>query len=104
MEAKSHLKLLWKYFRFNLSCSMEYRVGFIMQIAGMIINNSAFLFFWWVLYRNSGSIAGYTFSDVLILWALASSTYGLNHILFGNVRELSGTIINGGLDGYLIQP
>lgn len=104
MEVKKHLNLLSKYFVFNLKCSMEYRVSFIVQVIGMIINNSSFLFFWWVIYRNVNTIAGYTFSDILILWGLASSTFGFNYILFGNVRDLTGIIINGGLDSYLLQP
>lgn len=104
MEVKSHLSLLRKYFVFNLKCSMEYRTSFIMQVIGMIINNSSFLFFWWVIYRNVNSISGYTFGDTMLLWGLASSTYGFNYIIFGNVRDLTSIIINGGLDSYLIQP
>jgi ABC-2 type transport system permease protein len=104
MEVKKHFYLLAKYFVFNLKCSMEYRVSFIVQVIGMIINNSSFLFFWWVIYRNVNTISGYTFSDILILWGLASATYGFNYILFGNVRDLTGIIINGGLDSYLLQP
>ena len=99
-----HFSLLFKYFRFNLKCSMEYKAGFITQVIGMIINNSSLLFFWWVLYKNTGTISGYTFSDVLILWALASSSYGIYYILFGSGRELSNTIITGDLDSFLLQP
>lgn len=104
MEVKKHLKLLKQYFIFNLKCSLEYRASFIIQVIGMIINNSSFLFFWWVLYSNVDTIGGYTFSDTMILWGLASSTYGFTHIIFGNVQELSNTIITGELDSYIIQP
>lgn len=101
---KVHIKLLLKYFSFNLKCNMEYRVSFLSQVIGMIINNSAFLFFWWVIFRNVSSIQGYSFSDVLILWGLASSTYAVNFLFFGNVLELSSLIISGGLDSFLVQP
>lgn len=104
MEVKKHLKLLYRYFIFNLKCSLEYRTSFIIQVVGMIINNSSFLFFWWILYSNVNNIGGYTFSDTMILWGLASSTYGFAYILFGNVQELSNTIITGGLDSFIIQP
>jgi ABC-2 type transport system permease protein len=102
--AKQHLLLIKKYFIFNLKCSLQYRVGFVIQVLGMIINNSSFLFFWWILYRNVNSIKGYTFSDTVILWGLASATYGFTHIVFGNTRELSNMIVNGGLDSYMLQP
>lgn len=103
-EVKKHLNLLMKYFIFNLKCSLQYRTSFIIQVAGMIINNSSFLFFWWIIYQNVNNIKGYTFADVLILWGLASSTYGVSNIVFGNANELSNIIVNGGLDSYLLQP
>jgi ABC-2 type transport system permease protein len=104
MEVKKHLTLLRAYFSFNLKCSLQYRTSFIVQVIGMMINNSSFLFFWWVIYRNVNTIEGYTFGDILILWGLASSTYGFSYIIFGNVRELSGIIVNGALDSFLLQP
>lgn len=103
-EVKKHLNLLRKYFIFNLKCSLQYRASFLIQVIGMIINNSSFLFFWWVIYQNVNTIKGYTFADTLILWGLASSTYGVSNIIFGNANELSSTIVNGGLDSYLLQP
>lgn len=104
MEVKKHLNLIKKYFSFNLKCSMEYRASFIIQIIGMIINSSSFLFFWWIIFKNVNNISGYTFSNVMILWGLASSTFGFTYILFGNVGNLSETIINGALDSYMLQP
>jgi ABC-2 type transport system permease protein len=104
MEAKKPLNLLKKYFIFNLKCSLEYRTSFILQVIGMIINNSSFLFFWWIIFSKVNNISGYSFSDVMILWGLASATFGFTHILFGNVSNLSEIIINGTLDSYLIQP
>jgi ABC-2 type transport system permease protein len=102
--ARNHINLLRQYFLFNLKCSLQYRTSFIIQVIGMIINNSSFLFFWWVIYQNVSNIKGYTFSDVLILWGLASSTYGITYIIFGNGNELSNLIVTGGLDSYLLQP
>lgn len=104
MEVKSHIKLLCNYFTFNFKCSLQYRTSFVIQVIGMIINNSSFLFFWWIIYRNVNNIKGYTFADILLLWGLAASTYAFTHIVFGNTRELSNIIVSGGLDSYLIQP
>lgn len=104
MEVKKHIKLLSKYFLFNLKCSLEYRVSFITQIIGMVINNSSFLFFWWVIYSKVSSIKGYTFSDVMVLWGLAASTFGFAYILFGNVNNISEVITSGSLDSFLLQP
>lgn len=99
-----HLKLICLYFKYNLASAMEYRVSFISQALGMALNNAFFVFFWWVIFRKVSSIGGYGFRDVMVIWALASSTYGFLHIVFGNMRELPRIIINGELDTYILQP
>mgnify|MGYP000135297710 CR=1 FL=1 len=104
MEVKRNLKLIAMYFKFNLSASMEYRTSFLTQTLGMIINNASFIFFWWILFENVESIGGYGFKQVMILWAISYSSYGITFILFGNVRNISRMIVNGELDSYLLQP
>ncbi|SHE34813.1 ABC-2 type transport system permease protein [Caldanaerobius fijiensis DSM 17918] len=103
-EVKSHLKLIARYFLLNLSSAMEYRVSFILQVLGMALNNSAFLVFWWLLFEKVGNVGGYGLKEVLLLWGLASSSYGMAHIVFGNIRNITNIIVNGELDIYLLQP
>jgi ABC-2 type transport system permease protein len=104
MEVKKSLKLMLYYFKFNLSSVMEYRVSFLMQCFGMILNNTAFIFFWWILFTNVKNIGGYGFNDVMMLWAVSSSSFGLCFVAFGNVTNITKMILNGELDTYLLQP
>lgn len=104
MEVKRSLKLMYYYFKFNISAAMEYRVSFLMQAFGMVLNNSAFIFFWWILFSNVPSIGGYGFKEEMMLWALSSTSYGICFILFGNVNNITRMIMNGELDTYLLQP
>lgn len=101
---KKNLSLLWAYFKFNLSASMEYRTSFLIQVFGMFLNNASFAFFWWLLFEQFETIAGYGFNDIMLLWAFASSGFGLCFIVFGNARRLVEIIIKGELDSYLLQP
>lgn len=103
-EVKKSLKLILYYFKFNLSSVMEYRVSFLIQSFGMVINNASFIFFWWILFNNVRSIGGYGFKDVMMLWALSSSAFGLCFVIFGNVNQVTRMILNGELDTYLLQP
>lgn len=104
-EAKKILKLFSRYFRLNLASQMEYRASFFVQIFGMVLNNASFIFFWWIAFDITGDyIAGYTFKDVMFIWAVTSSAFGLAHILFYNVHKISNLIITGELDTYLLQP
>ena len=84
---------------------MEYRAAFITQVAGMAINNSAFILFWLILFNQAGpAIEGYAFKDVMFLWSLAPLGYGISIVFFGNSFFLSQLIYSGELDVYMLQP
>jgi ABC-2 type transport system permease protein len=102
--ARAYARLSGAYLRANLQAAMEYRANFLVQVLGMMLNNAAFIFFWRVLLDRAGGVSGYGFKDVMFLWALASSAFGLGHILFGNVRGISALVVKGELDVYLLQP
>jgi len=102
---KKHLRIFACYFRLNLASALEYRASFFSQAFGMALSNSSFIFFWWIAFQQiGGAIAGYSFEDVLFIWAVASSGYGLSHILFANVSGLTKLIVTGELDTFLLQP
>jgi ABC-2 type transport system permease protein len=104
MEVKKSLKLMFYYCRFNISSVMEYRVSFLVQCFGMMLNNSAFIFFWWILFNNVNTIGGYGFKEEMMLWAICSSSFGICFVVFGNVNQITRMILNGELDTYLLQP
>lgn len=102
---KKHLKIMACYFRLNLSSALEYRSSFLMQAFGMALSNSTFIFFWWIAFGQLGnSIAGYTFDDVMFIWASASGAFGMAYILFAGAGQLSRLIITGELDTFVLQP
>jgi len=102
---KKHLKIFACYFRLNLASSLEYRASFFTQAFGMALSNSTFIFFWWIAFGQiGGTIAGYAFEDVLFIWAVASSGFGLSRVLFENASRLTGLIVTGELDTFLLQP
>jgi ABC-2 type transport system permease protein len=99
------VRLFFHYLRFNTLAGMEYRASFVVQVLGMVLNNSAFIVFWVLLFRRiGGAIAGYEISDVMFLWALGAAGYGIAGIAMGNAGYLSRLIYTGDLDVYLLQP
>jgi ABC-2 type transport system permease protein len=84
---------------------MEYRASFLFQVLAMVLNNSAFIVFWLILFNQIGDdLNGYGFGDIMFLWALASTGYGIAVVFFGNSAFISKIIYNGELDVYLLQP
>jgi len=105
MNMRKHLKIFACYFRLNLASALEYRASFFTQAFGMALSNSSFIFFWWVAFSQiGGAIAGYSFEDVLFIWAVASSGFGLSNILFANSSQITRLIVTGELDAFLLQP
>ncbi|HPF87788.1 MAG TPA: ABC-2 family transporter protein [Candidatus Limiplasma sp.] len=102
---KRHLKIALRYFKVNLASAMEYRSSFLMQAFGMALSNATFVFFWWVAFSHvGGRIGGYDFADVMFIWALCSSAFGLSNVLFANISHLTRLIVTGELDTFLLQP
>lgn len=101
---KTHIELIKAYFKINLSASMEYRTSFALQVVGMFLNNLSFAIFWWLLIEKVGSIGGYGYKEIMLLWAIASSAFGVAVIFFGNLMRLVDIIVKGELDSYLLQP
>ena len=70
----------------------------------MILNDATFIVQWLVLFGIKEDFGGYTFNNVLVLWALAATTFGFSRLFFYKAFELPDLIINGKLDSFLVQP
>ncbi len=104
MEVKNQIRVIFLSVKYNLMREMINPVTFITNILFMILNNATFIIQWMILFQLKDNIGGYGINDVLVLWGLAASTYGISHIFFKKAYEISDFIINGKLDAFLVQP
>ena len=104
MEVKKEIKLVLYSVKYALIREMLNKVTFLSNIIFMILNNASFIVQWLILYRVKSDVGGYDFTQILLLWGLASSSFGISHFFFKRAYKLSKTITNGSLDNYLIQP
>ena len=104
MEVKKELKSAFLAVKYNIMREMLNPVTFITNVTFMILNNASFIVQWIILYSIKDSIGGYSFSQVMLLWALSATTYGISHLLFNNAYKMSDLITNGKLDSYIVQP
>ena len=104
MEVKKELKSASLAVKYNIMREMLNPITFITNVTFMILNNASFIVQWIILYSIKDSIGGYSFSQVMLLWALSATTYGISHILFHNAYKMSDLITNGKLDSYIVQP
>lgn len=101
---KNQAKCTLLALKYGLMKEMLNRASFISNILFMILNNASMLIQWMILYSLKDNIGGYTFKEVMLLWGLAASTYGVSRAFFASAFKLSDTINTGKLDAFLVQP
>ena len=88
----------------NLRSSLALRGAFWLQAGFMVLNNLAFFSIWWLLFERFPEIGGWRLHDVLTLFGVVASGYGVSVVLAGGVRDLARAIGEGELDSALVQP
>lgn len=101
---RNQLKVIFLSIKYAVMREMINKVTFFSNIIFMILNNSCFIIQWVVLFSLKSDMGGYTFREVLLLWGMAASVYGVSHFFFKRCFSLSETINNGSLDNYITQP
>ncbi len=97
-------RLVLGYLRHNLMAAMAYRGAFFLQVIGMLLNDLMLLFFWWILFSQLPTLRGWTFTEVVTLYALVAVGFGMAHVVCGNAFRLAQVITSGDLDYYLALP
>ena len=101
---KNQAKISFLSIKYALVREMLNKVSFISSIFFMILNNASFIIQWFILFSIKDNICGYQIKDILILWGLASGTFGVSHFFFKKSYSLSNVINTGQLDNHLVQP
>lgn len=98
------LKFLLAVWKANLQSVMEYRVAFLLQVFGMMINNAIYFLIWVIYFDRFKEVRGWGINDMFVTYGLIASGFGLVSLLFGNVFNLGEVIAKGRLDYYLSMP
>jgi ABC-2 type transport system permease protein len=98
------LKFLLAVWKANLQSVMEYRVSFIAQVIGMMLNDFIYFAIWIIFFERFKEVRGWGIGDMYITYGVLASAFGLVALLFGNAFTLSEIINQGRLDYYLSLP
>lgn len=100
----AYVSLTWEMVRSSLLSAMEYRVSFLIQVVGMIVNDIALIGVWVIFFQRFPSIGGWGFQDTVLLFALSTVSFSLVMIFGAGIVQLAKTIVRGELDYYLSFP
>jgi ABC-2 type transport system permease protein len=98
------LRFLISLWKTNLASVMEYRVAFISQSIGMILNDGVYFVVWIIFFDRFKDIRGWGLADMFVVFGVSASAFGLAGLLFGNAFNLGDIIVGGRLDYYLSLP
>jgi len=98
------LRFLLAVWKANLQSVMEYRIAFLMQVIGMMLNNFIYFAIWIVFFDRFKDVRGWGINDMYVTFGVLASSFGLVSLFFGNSFMLGDIINNGRLDYYLSLP
>lgn len=98
------IKFLLAVWKANLLSAMEYRVSFLSQVIGMMLNNGIYFLVWVIFFERFETVRGWGLTDMYVTFGIVASAFGLVSLLFGNAFNLGDIITKGRLDYYLSLP
>lgn len=98
------LKFLLGIWKANLLSILEYRVAFLSQMVGMVLNNAIYFIIWVIFFDRFNNVNGWGLVNMYVTFGITASSFGLVSILFGNSFYLGDIITKGRLDYYLSLP
>lgn len=104
MAVKNQIKVTLLSIKYAIMREMLNKFTFISNVLIMMLNNSAFIVQWIIIYGLCDSIGSYEFKDILLIWGISSYSYGFAYFFFKDAFNLSKMINEGRLDQFIIQP
>jgi ABC-2 type transport system permease protein len=100
----SYAGLALAYTRLNLNAQLEYRGAFVAQVVAMFVNDCVWVVFWTLFFTRFPVLRGWDVRDVITVWALAASGFGLAHAVYGNTLDIARIVAQGQLDVWMLYP
>ena len=88
----------------NIKTAFLNKSDALVNIVMMTINNLSFVFMWWVIFQNKGSVNGWNFGEMALLFAVLNNAFATFALFARGVQQMPEYIDSGNLDNFLISP
>ncbi|MDF7638438.1 ABC-2 family transporter protein [Lactobacillus sp. ESL0791] len=99
-----YFRLAYVYLKTNLKSLAIYDVDFYFAIIGMMVQNVLNIVALRFLFNLVPTIKGFTFTQLLLTYALATLSFAIFRCFFINTLNISDHIHEGSLDQILVKP
>ncbi len=98
------IKLILHFWKLNILSAMEYKVSFIIQIIGMIVNDFMFFLIWVFFFRIFWTMGWLDIWKFAILLSIMVMVFWILHTFFNWYSKIWMMIEEGRLDNYMLLP
>lgn len=98
------LKLFLYIQKSNIKTAFLSKADAAVNVIMMMVNNFSFIFMWWVIFENKGSVNGWNFGDMALLFGVMNNAFATFALFVRGVQQLPEFIDNGNLDNFLVSP
>jgi ABC-2 type transport system permease protein len=98
------MRLYLKYASIILRSQMQYKASFVMTSIGQFLVAFTTFLGMYFLFNRFNSVSGFTFSEVLLCFAIVLSAFSLAECFVRGFDAFSGIISNGEFDRIMVRP
>lgn len=96
---------LWlSYLRINWLSLLAYNIDFLISASVSVLRNVLQVLTIGIIFDHVGSIGGWSFAQVLYVYALAATGRSIWHLFAVNVLSIGDMVRNGGLERLMVRP
>jgi ABC-2 type transport system permease protein len=88
----------------NLDVALAYRAAFAAKVFSFVVSDAMWVAFWWLYFERFPSVEGYGFRQVVIVWALCATAFGIFGAIAAGATTIASRVARGELDFYLVLP
>jgi ABC-2 type transport system permease protein len=101
---KRYLKLYFLIESQYIKARMQYRADFIISSVGISFTSMATIFVFWVLLRSIPDLAGWTFDELVFIYAFYLLAIAPLQLLFDHIWMLRYHVVEGSFIKYYLRP
>lgn len=101
---KHYLKIYWLLVKLYIKARMEYRADFAIGLVGMLFVNLLGALTLWVIFHSIPSIAGWSYHELIFIYAFALLSVLPSQVLFDNLWQLAFKLTDGSFIKYYFRP
>lgn len=102
--ARGTPSLYARYIAASVRGQLQYRTSVLMLSSGQLMTTALEFFSVWALFERFGTIGGWTFGEIALLYGLGQTAFGIAEMAGRGFKDFSELVRTGDFDRLLLRP